>query len=84
MEDAVDKAKQKYPGTITVMKPHGLQGLPLQTEPGNIAKCAQPISSLLFGRGLDYKFQRDAEQLAGRGRQPTCKKSSQQEERAVQ
>lgn len=37
------------------------QGLPLETEPGNIAKCAQPISSPLFGSGLDYKFQSDAE-----------------------
>lgn len=28
VEDAEDKAKQKYPGIITVTKPHGLQGDP--------------------------------------------------------
>lgn len=84
VEDAEDKPKQKYPGTVIVMKPHysackDSQGLPLETEPGNIAKCAQPISSLLFGCGLDYKFQRDAEKQSS-----SHVKSSQQEERAVQ
>lgn len=26
VEDAEDKTKHKYPRTVTVMKPHGLQG----------------------------------------------------------
>lgn len=55
VENADDKAKQKYPGTVTGMKPTACkesQGLTLETKPGNIAKHTQPISSLLFGCGL--------------------------------
>ena len=64
VENAEDKAKQKYPGTVTAMKPAACkesQGLPVETKPGSIAKHAQPISSLLFGCGLVYEFRSAAE-----------------------
>lgn len=59
VEHAEDKAKQKYPRTAAAMKPtarKGSQGLPLETNAGNFPTYAQPISSLLVGPELVYKF----------------------------
>lgn len=54
VENAEDKAKRKYPGTVTAMKPTACkdsQGLPLEAKPGNISKHAQP-TSLSLNMGL--------------------------------